>query len=348
MPLQFAAFGHDRTIGNQNVEVVLLGLLIRLPERGAGRQPVVGVQEEYVFTLGHIQSGIASDTRTLVLLPDDMEPGITFFPEFQYLRRVVGGTVIYADDFDLRHLLLHENAGQCLRQIELRIEDRHDDRNLWRVGRRQNKRVAPRPRPESGGIGRVHMPPPEVGVPARGLFPGFLSAGEMHNPHLIPGQGDLLLDAVVAQLHVPARVERRNAALAHEVQGVLIAEPFSRLQHDLKKSVKDRLASEPLQIHDQNARIHVVIPLGKAPPSRPRQILGFRRVDYVFCGGNVRFSRFRSVKLAQVATYGNIHIKIDQLVVGRQNVGNKQSIAGGHRQPVHLLEFGEPGTRQSV
>ena len=59
-----------------------------------------------------------------------MEPGIAFFPEFQYLRRIVGRTVIYADDLDLRNLLLHEDAGQRLRQIELRIEDRQNDRNL--------------------------------------------------------------------------------------------------------------------------------------------------------------------------------------------------------------------------
>ena len=277
-----------------------------------------------------------------------MEPGIAFFPEFQYLRRIVGRTVIYADDLDLRNLLLHEDAGQRLRQVEPRIEDRHDDRNFWRTGPRQDKRVAPRPRPETGGIGRVRMPPPEMGVSARGPFPGLLSAGKMRYPHLVPGQCDLLLETVGAQLHVPARVKRRDCVFADKIQGILVAKPFRRFQHDGQKPVNDRLAAELLEVHDQNARVCVAAPVGEPPAGRPRKIFGLCRMNHVFRCGEIAAAEISGIQLAQIATYGNIHIKIDQLAVCRQDVGNKQSIAGGHRQSRHLLEFGESGTRQSV
>ena len=55
---------HDRTVGNQNVEVVRLGLLIRLPERRAGRQPVIRIEEEDEFALRRREPRIARDAFT--------------------------------------------------------------------------------------------------------------------------------------------------------------------------------------------------------------------------------------------------------------------------------------------
>ena len=179
-----------------------------------------------------------------------------------------------------------------------------------------------------------------------GMRPRFLRTGKMPNPHIITSQGDLLRDAVVAELHVPARIERRDRAFADEVQGVLGAAPFSRFENDLFEPVEDRLAAETLQIHDQNAGVDVDVPFRESPLPRPGNIFGLCGVDYVFRGRKPVVADIRLIQLAEVAAHGDVHIEVHDLAVCGENARQKQPIARRQRQPGRLFVVRKPGRFQ--
>ena len=192
------------------------------------------------------------------------------------------------------------------------------------------------------------MPPPEMGVSARGPFPGLLSAGEMCDPHLIPGQGDLLLETVVAELHVPARVERRDRAFADEVQGILVAIPSRRFEDYLFEPVQYRLAAETLQIHDQHAGVDVAVPFREAPFGRPGNIFGLCGVNHVFRGGEIVVVNICRIQLAEVAAHGDVHVYVHDLVVCGEDAWQKQPVARRQRQPGRLFVARKPGCHKFI
>ena len=136
-------FTHDQAIGDQNVKVVRLDPLIRLPKRRAGREPIVGIQEENVFAFRRLQTGVARDAGALVLLMNDVQPGIAFPPEIQYHGGIVRRTVVDANDLDFGNVLLHQDARQSFRQVPGRIAYRDDDGYFQHACNRLNERFTP-------------------------------------------------------------------------------------------------------------------------------------------------------------------------------------------------------------
>ena len=280
-------------------------------------------------------------------LPYDRKPavGSSIFP--CNLGGTVLRAVVDANYFDIAKRLIR-NGIQALPQIIRSIIDWYYNRDHRGSSTWQDRSMTPRLFPKPDGVGRIHISPPEMRKPTHRAFPWLLSAGEMRDPHLFAGQGDLLRDAVVAELHVPARVERRDRAFADEVQGVLVAVPFSRFENYLFEPVEDRLAAETLQIHDQHAGVDVAVPFREAPFGRPGNIFGLCGVNHVFRGGEIVVANICRIQLAEVAAHGDVHVYVHNLVVCGEDAWQKQPVARRQRQPGRLFVARKPGCHKFI
>ena len=78
--------------------------------------------------------------QTTILLMDDVDSWIPFFPGIADGRAVVGRTVINKDDFKIGVCLVYDGSDAFV-QIFLDVIDGNDDANQWRLITMHNSKL---------------------------------------------------------------------------------------------------------------------------------------------------------------------------------------------------------------
>ena len=235
-----------------------------------GTTEVVRISKEEPSAFRLLNAAISRDCAAGIFLRDYLDARITHGKLCQNRRASIGRAIIHADDLDVAQGL-RRKRNEHLGKIRNRIVDGDDNRDGNSLARRRLVVNAERPAPERYSI-VAHMPPPMARHHVLRIAPRLSVACKMVYVRLVAGNRDLPPDAIVADLHIPPWVKDLYPALADEIQGVLIAEPFGCLDCNRQQLIQQHRLAECRKIKEKHPCVNVLVPFHESMPASPLRI----------------------------------------------------------------------------